>query len=123
LQLWQIYGRGSLRLGVPNEVTPAFTAELRLWFVEAFARHGVATESKQRAGIDPRRTAAERRDQGVRVERVDEWAARDWEATTGERAATYRQLMRERIDRALAPPWPTTKHRTGTLSDAQAAAR
>jgi hypothetical protein len=46
-------------------------------------------------------------------------AARDWEAITGERATTYRCLLRERIDRALASPWPTSRRRTAKLTDAR----
>jgi hypothetical protein len=46
-------------------------------------------------------------------------AARDWEATTGERAAIYRKLMGERIERALASPWPSTKSRNEKLAYAR----
>jgi hypothetical protein len=42
-------------------------------------------------------------------------ALRDWEAATGESAARYRALMRERIDRLLASPWPRTGAQTKKL--------
>ena len=46
-------------------------------------------------------------------------AIRDWEATTGERAATYRRLLCERIDHALAAPWPMTRARRDKLGRAR----
>lgn len=42
-------------------------------------------------------------------------ALRDWEATTGESAARYRTMMRERIDRFLTSPWPRTGEQTKRL--------
>ena len=38
-------------------------------------------------------------------------AAKDFETTTGQRAVTYGKLMAERIDRALASPFPITAAR------------
>ena len=46
-------------------------------------------------------------------------AAKDFEAGTGQRAATYRTLMAERIDRALGSPWPTSRSRTEKLAYAR----
>jgi len=42
-------------------------------------------------------------------------ATRDWETTTGESAQRYLALMRARIDRFLASPWPRTGAQTKKL--------
>jgi hypothetical protein len=42
-------------------------------------------------------------------------ALRDWEKSTGDAASAHRRQFKDRIDRALASPWPSTAQRRQKL--------